>query len=158
MPIIPQLLPLLLEHEGHWIPTNVKHQTLGYRWRIMRAALGMTADVVPKTIRHTIATHLWNARVSPHCVAMLLGHVAIVPWRDFDDISPDYYDAVVPPLSELWDEVHDLADKWLGRYAVVQTERGNRLVIDRDKLSAYGERPRRVSPYDVVSPRVLCAA
>nr|WP_317894181.1 hypothetical protein [uncultured Sphingomonas sp.] len=155
VPVIPQLLTLLREHSGPWVPSGVNRQTLSYRWRSMREALGFSSEVVPKTIRHTVATHLRVERVSPEYISILLGHLRPVDWRDYTIVSPDYYDALVPGLSSLWERAHRHANEWVQRYAVVRTTRGRRVVVDRLKYPHVDADTLCQSPLDVVSPRRL---
>lgn len=155
VPLIPQLEERIAVHLGPWIPNGVTHSVLGRRWRMMREALGFSQEVVPKTMRHTIATELAEAKVSDRHISMLLGHIEIVRWRDRSEISPAFYNGVIPTLSNMWDEAHEYANRWLDRYVVIQTRKGGRVVVER---SAYPDADQATicrSVLDIVSPSLL---
>jgi hypothetical protein len=155
VPLIPQLEERIAVHSGPWIPNGTTHGVLGRRWRMMREALGFSQEVVPKTIRHTVATELAEARVSDRHISMLLGHIEIVRWRDRSEISPAFYNAVIPTLSKMWDEAHEYADCWLKKYVVVRTKHGGRVIVERDKYVEADDTTICRSFLDIVSPSYL---
>lgn len=152
VPIIPQLEEKISSYVGPWILQGVCHDVLSRRWRLMREALGFSQEVVPKTLRHTIATELAEARISDRYIAMLLGHVEIVRWRDRSEISPAYYQAIIPTLSSLWDKAHEHASLWSKQYVVIKSKRGGRVVVERVKYPGADYKTVCRSILDIVSP------
>lgn len=60
-------------------------------WRRMRAAAGLPDDAVPKTIRHTMATHLRRSGVPAADVQGMLGHRAYEGKTDvYAHVDPNY--------------------------------------------------------------------
>lgn len=77
-------------------------------WRIMRRTLGLSADVHPKTIRHTVATILYNDESVPaKQVVEMLGHDGDLraTSKIYAKYDPSRLRAVVRALSTLWLQV-----------------------------------------------------
>ena len=68
----------------------------------MRRALGLSADVHPKTIRHTIATLLHADGVPGHEIAELLGHEGNLPrtTRTYAKYRPEHLGNVTRALTK----------------------------------------------------------
>ncbi|WP_066781887.1 tyrosine-type recombinase/integrase [Sphingomonas sp. CCH5-D11] len=77
-------------------------------WRIMRRTLGLSADVYPKTIRHTIATWLYNDPTVPERqVSEMLGHGSKLHRTSllYAKYDPAYLSDVVRALTTIWRQV-----------------------------------------------------
>ena len=78
-------------------------------WRIMRRTLGLSADVHPKTIRHTVATLLYEDETVPEReVVEMLGHDGKLArtTKIYAKYRPDRMQGVVRALTTLWRAVH----------------------------------------------------
>jgi integrase len=110
VPLIPEFQPWL----EAW--SACPHKIVGSRkrwWRTMRAALGLPENVVPKTIRHTIATQLRSRGVPMDEISGLLGHVGehriTAGYAKYD---PSRLPHAKQQLSIIWQEVCASANKW----------------------------------------------
>lgn len=102
-PIIPAIRPLRL------ILTNWKGtgpvESRKRAWRTMRRTLGLSDDVVSKTIRHTIATELFtNSDVPDRQLSALLGHAGPVnrTTKKYVHMRPEHMKAAAKALSAIW--------------------------------------------------------
>lgn len=78
-------------------------------WRIMRRTLGLSADVHPKTIRHTVATMLYEDESVPEReVVEMLGHDGKLArtTKLYAKYRPERLRGVVRALTALWRSVH----------------------------------------------------
>jgi integrase len=83
-------------------------------WRTMRAALDLPGNIVPKVIRHTIATELRARGVSLTDIAGLLGHTSESRITQvYAKYDPARLPHVKQALSEIWQEVCAAANEWL---------------------------------------------
>lgn len=103
----------------------------------MRAALGLPDNIVPKTIRHTIATQLRSRRVPMEEISTIFGH----SYRNsmtgvYAKYHPDYLKEAMIVLAEIFDEIVVAADKWLAMYE--RTKNGNGPV---EIIARRGNRP-----------------
>lgn len=102
-PIIPAIRPLRLIL-NHWHGTGpVKSRKRA--WRTMRRTLGLSDDVVSKTIRHTITTELYtNSLVPDRQLSALLGHLPPVKrtTRKYIHMRPEHMMAAAKALSTIW--------------------------------------------------------
>ena len=74
-------------------------------WRNMRKALGLTADVFPKTIRHTVATMLYEDEAVPERqIVEMLGHGGNLTrsTRIYAKYNPAHLRAVTRSLTTIW--------------------------------------------------------
>lgn len=74
-------------------------------WRVMRKTLGLSADVFPKTIRHTVATWLYSdAKVPERQVSEMLGHGSKLHRTSllYAKYDPAYLAEVVTALTTIW--------------------------------------------------------
>ncbi len=106
------------------------------RWRTMRAALGLPAEIVPKTIRHTMATELRRRKVPRDDISGLLGH-------QFDNATsgryahydPTYLAEARAAIDAVWIEALHEARNWLANHQRITGNRaGSTRVVARDKL------------------------
>lgn len=77
-------------------------------WRIMRRTLGLSSDVHAKTIRHTVATILYNDdMVPPKQISEMLGHEGELhrTSKVYAKYDPNRLQAVVRALTTLWRQV-----------------------------------------------------
>jgi len=80
-------------------------------WRMMRKALGLSADVFPKTIRHTVATILYHDRSVPNeQVSELLGHSGMVKLSRtsllYAKYDPDRLAEAANALTTVWSDLY----------------------------------------------------
>lgn len=106
-------------------------------WRTMRAKLGIPATHVPKTIRHTVASHLRNSKVPGEQISALLGH------KDQSDTlertseryahaDPLKMQATVRALTTFWKSVEREADKWRADHLLTITNDNNKIIVARN--------------------------
>lgn len=77
-------------------------------WRIMRRTLGLSADVYPKTIRHTVATMLYaDATVPEREIVEFLGHEGKLArtTRIYAKYDPARLENVTRALTTIWKDV-----------------------------------------------------
>lgn len=110
VPLIPEFKPWL----EAWAASP--HKVVRSRktwWRTMRAALGLPSNIVPKTIRHSIATQLRARGVPMDEISGLLGHVGehriTAGYAKYD---PARLPHAKQQLSVIWREVCASAKKW----------------------------------------------
>jgi hypothetical protein len=110
VPLIPEFRPWL----EAW--KECPHKVVRSRktwWRTMRAALGLPANIVPKTIRHTIATQLRSRAVPMDEISGLLAHVGehriTAGYAKYD---PNRLPHAKQQLSAIWQEVCAAAKEW----------------------------------------------
>lgn len=130
-PVIPVIEPLrkyLEEWPGGEI---VKSRKIW--WRTMRRLLDLPQKVIPKTIRHTVASHLRNSGVPGEQISALLGH------KDVDDtlettseiyahVDPVKMKAAIRALTKLWEQVDKEATKWRRVHSVSITVDNNKSI------------------------------
>lgn len=103
-------------------------------WRTMRAALGMDAEVVPKAIRHTVATELRARGVPPSDVEGLLGHrMSNRTTAVYAKYDPTRLSAAKQALSALWREVCASANDWLTNHIRISPVRGQSIEVARKR-------------------------
>jgi integrase len=101
-------------------------------WRTMRAALSLPDDIVPKTIRHTIATELRARGISLTDIAGLLGHSSESRITQvYAKYDPARLPHVKQALSAIWQEVCAEASKWLTNHFRVSPVRGTPISVVR---------------------------
>jgi len=126
-PVVP--VPLFW---GDWLQVRIAGQardgrpiaSMKRRWRTMRAALDLPAEIVPKTIRHTMATELRRRKVPKDDIAGLLGH-------QFDNATsgryahydPTYLAEARSAIDAVWLEAMFAARSWSANH---QRHTGNR--------------------------------
>lgn len=129
VPVIPEFRPWLEAWADH------PHRPVKSRktwWRTMREALGLPKHIVPKTIRHTIATELRARGVSLSDIAGLLGHVSESRITQiYAKYDPSRLAHAKQELSAIWQEVCASANDWLTNHIRVSPVRGRDLAIVR---------------------------
>lgn len=101
-------------------------------WRIMRRSLGLSSDVVPKTIRHTVATILYSDPSVPEReVVELLGHDGKLArtTRIYAKYSPHRLRNATRALTTLWVEVHALAKAFSSDHELTTEGQGGKNVV-----------------------------
>lgn len=110
VPVIPELEPILEAwREDGAKPVLSKKKS----WRTLRTALGLGMDVVPKTIRHTVATRLRSKGALSAEISSLLGHSEMKgSTAVYAKYDPNFLGSVKPLLSIIWQEAMAAADEW----------------------------------------------
>lgn len=101
-------------------------------WRIMRRTLGLSADVHPKTIRHTVATILYSDESVPaKQVAEMLGHEGELrtTTKIYAKYDPTRLRAVVRALTTLWRQVSREARVYAADHSLTTTGQGGMNVV-----------------------------
>lgn len=102
-------------------------------WRTMRAALCLPANIVPKTIRHTIATELRAMGVPQSDVEGLLGHLmsnrTTAVYAKYD---PTRLSAAKQALGTIWGTVWAEALSWLADHLRTSNEFGKVIILARE--------------------------
>jgi integrase len=128
VPVIPGFRPWL----EAW--ADCPHDVVKSRktaWRNMRAALGFHGRIVPKVIRHTIATELRARGVPQSDVEGLLGHqMSNRVTAVYAKYDPQRLAAAKQALSAIWDEVCAEAKKWLADHFRTTDPKGRVIVVD----------------------------
>lgn len=131
VPVIPQFRPWLQAWSDCPHPIVKSRKTW---WRTMREALGLPAKIVPKTIRHTVATELRAKGVPQLDVEGLLGHLmsnrVTAVYAKYD---PSRLAAAKQGLSEIWDDVWTEAFLWLADHLRTSDKYGKAIVVDRER-------------------------
>ncbi|PNU02770.1 tyrosine-type recombinase/integrase [Novosphingobium guangzhouense] len=131
VPVIEPLQKLLAEWPGG---KPVKSRKIW--WRTMRAKLGHPVSVIPKTIRHTVATHLRSSGVPGEQISALLGHkdegdTLETTTTRYAHVDPNKMKAATRALAKLWDQVEREATKWRRVHIVSITGDNNKVVEKR---------------------------
>ncbi|EHJ62128.1 tyrosine-type recombinase/integrase [Novosphingobium pentaromativorans] len=101
-------------------------------WRIMRRTLGLSADVHPKTIRHTIATMLYEDESVPEReVVEMLGHDGKLArtTKIYAKYRPERMRNVVRALTTIWRAVHREAKAFSADHLLTTEGQGGRNVV-----------------------------
>lgn len=101
-------------------------------WRIMRRALGLSPDVHPKTIRHTIATLLYQDPTVPEReIVELLGHDGKLArtTRLYAKYDPAHLNNVKRALTALWRRVRNDARAYGADHMLTTGQRGDPLRV-----------------------------
>lgn len=94
-------------------------------WRTMRRALGLPAAVIPKTIRHTIATEMPSRGVPAEQISGILGHTAMDRTTEvYAKYAPAYLAEARRVLTTIFVEVLRHRRRWLADH--LRTEVGKR--------------------------------
>lgn len=128
VPAIEPLKPVLAE----WIVDKAKpRKSRKTAWRTMRAALGLPADTLPTTIRHTVATNLRNDRISPAAViSEFMGHVGLTATtKRYAKLDPEYLADIKPGLTTIWQRAMDAAEAWERGHSLTTGRRGDKLAV-----------------------------
>jgi integrase len=101
-------------------------------WRKMRIILDLSDDVHAKTIRHTIATWLYNDRTVPSVqVSELLGHEGKLSRTSklYAKYDPDLLKEAVAALTKIWMRISKLAHKHAADHLLTTGPKGRRIVV-----------------------------
>lgn len=129
VPVIDEFRPWLEAWADHPHPIVKSRKTW---WRTMRAALELPDNIVPKTIRHTVATELRARGVSLTDLAGLLGHTSENRITQvYAKYDPRRLDAAKQALSALWQEVCASANDWLTNHVRVSASKSLPISIVR---------------------------
>ncbi len=116
-PVVPMpdfLVPWIERATGplvHWHGKPI--QKINKTWRTIRDAAGLDADVVPYSIRHTVATELRSRGVPELEIAGMLGH-SMPNFRTtgrYAKYAPDYLGKAREALDDLMEEVGRVASR-----------------------------------------------
>ena len=130
-PVVPAIEPLkAMLYKWEAFPAVKSH---GRWWRSMRVALDLPTNIIPKTIRHTVATELRKQGVPGGELSGLLGHADPDMRRTsavYAHYDPKYLAQAKAALTTFWDEVMASADKWGADH--LRTKQGNKrnIVVD----------------------------
>lgn len=103
-------------------------------WRIMRRALGLSADVFPKTIRHTVATMLYADETVPEReIVELLGHDGKLArtTRIYAKYDPTRLRNVTRALTTIWQQVCADARAYGADHMLTTKGQGGEIVVVR---------------------------
>jgi integrase len=103
-------------------------------WRVMRRALGLSADVHAKTIRHTIATRLYSDRTVPERETVeLMGHEGKLArtTRIYAKYSPHHLGNAMRSLTTLWINVHRLAKVYASDHILTTNKNNAKIIVER---------------------------
>lgn len=93
-------------------------------WRTMRRALELPANVIPKTIRHTIATELRRRGVHKEDIGGLLGHIVLNKTSEvYAKYDPTYLAEAKAALTSIFEEVQRHSEAWTADH--LRTKPGN---------------------------------
>ncbi|THG39461.1 tyrosine-type recombinase/integrase [Sphingomonas olei] len=130
VPVIEPFKPILQEWRGE------NHEAVRSRrtaWRTMRAALGLPAEVIPKTIRHTIATELRSRGVPAEQISGLLGHTAMSRITEvYAKYDPPYLVDAKRVLTIIFNEVLQHSESWAADHRRTKTGNNRAIVVVRD--------------------------
>jgi integrase len=101
-------------------------------WRNMRRALGLSSDVHPKTIRHTVATMLYEDDSVPEReVVEMLGHEGKLArtTKIYAKYRPDRLKGVTRALTALWCAVHREAKAFDSDHTLATNGQGGKIVV-----------------------------
>lgn len=127
VPAIEPLKPILQEWRGENHQTVLSRRTA---WRTMRAALGLPANMIPKTIRHTIATELRSRGVPGEEISGLLGHLAMNRTTEgYAKYDPAYLANAKRVLTTIFHEVLQHSESWAADHRRTKTGNNRAIVV-----------------------------
>jgi len=137
-PIVPVIEPLRPILEGWQLDIVKSRKTF---WRTARDKLAIPKAYVPKTIRHTVASHLRNASVPGEQISLLLGH------KDQTDtlaLTSDIYAHGDPlkmakatrALTSFFRSVEKEAARWRADHLLTIKGDRNKIIVDRKPVKA----------------------
>lgn len=129
VPVISEFKPWLLSwrSDPHRIVRSRKTA-----WRKMRSELGLPADAVPKTIRHSVATRLRTLKVPAEELETLMGHrIYRGSTGVYAKYDPAYLARAMRALSKVWKEVWSAADAWGAVHLLSTPRRGETKKVEK---------------------------
>lgn len=134
IPVPRPLRPILLAWAREAPAPVASHKTA---WRVMRRVLGLSSDVHPKTIRHTMATLLYGDDSVPEReIVEMLGHEGNLArtTKIYAKYDPRRLRNLVRSISKLWLKVSRAARKFGADHSLTTGQRGDPLrVIPKKK-------------------------
>jgi integrase len=110
-------------------------------WRNMRSNLGLGAEIVPKVIRHTVATELRAMGVPQSDVEGLLGHqMSNRTTAVYAKYDPARLKAAKQGLSLIWQRAWAEAFNWLAEHYRDTDQFGGIIIVDRNDEKALNNR------------------
>lgn len=131
-PTIPAIRPLrlVLDKWQGTAPVESRKRS----WRTMRRTLGLSDDVVSKTIRHTIATELYtNSAVPDRQLSALLGHAGPLnrTTQKYVHMRPDHMKAAARALEAIWLRVQREANAYGAVHVLSIPRSDGGIIIDK---------------------------
>lgn len=125
--------------DGYWLPGRDGKRpvkSMKTKWRTMRRALGLSDDVIAKTIRRTVASRLRARKVADDDIKLALGHlIETKATRHYVMFDPDYLSDVRREIDSLWIDVLFSARSWLTDHRRTKPVRGQPVsVVRREEL------------------------
>lgn len=110
-------------------------------WRTMRRALGLPANVVPKTIRHTVATWMDAQGVPGSELSSIAGHLPAHSRMTRTTARYVHYDPYNAPkskraLTTLFEQVSRAADQWSADHLRTKPVRGKPISLELRTVDA----------------------
>lgn len=131
--VLPAIRPLRVVLNA-W--ANDERRTVRSRktaWRVMRRTLGLSNDVFPKTIRHTIATLLYaDASVPEREIVELLGHEGklATSTRVYAKYDPTRMHNVVRSLTAIWRAIRCSAKSFAADHLLTTIGQGGQNFVE----------------------------
>lgn len=130
VPLIEDFRPWLMAWADHPHPIVKSRKTW---WRKMRTNLGLPENIVPKVIRHTVATELRARGVPQSDVEGLLGHqMSNRTTAVYAKYDPNRLISARQALSALWREVCASANEWLADHYRTTGPKGDIIVVAKE--------------------------
>jgi len=126
LPVIPEMMKIL----EAWKEDGA-HRVKSHRraWNTMRRALGLEANIVPKTIRHTVATLLLLRKVPAEEIETFLGHRVLKRTTAvYAKYDPAYLKKTRLALSKIFREVSAAAQQWSAVHSLSKIG-NNRMIV-----------------------------
>lgn len=131
-PVVPAVDPLKPILESWRAADHESAGSRGRQWRTMRRALELPENVIPKTIRHTIATELRRRGVPAEQISGLLGHAAMNRTTEvYAKYDPAYLREAKAALTTIFCEVQDHAKKWTADHRRTRMNNGLTRVVEK---------------------------
>lgn len=132
VPAIRPLRPILEAWSTERTPVVKSRKTA---WRNMRRTLCLPSDVIPKTIRHTVATYLHSQNVPANEIAELLGHSGGLAraTRIYAKYRPEHLQHVTRALTTLWLAVSREARAFAADHLLTTAGQGGKLIVTRKR-------------------------
>ena len=132
VPVIEALKPTLEGWQGMPVASRKRW------WRTMRAKLGIPSAFIPKTIRHTVSSHLRNSSVPGEQISALLGHKDQTDTLErtseiYAHADPLKMPQTIRALTKLWQGVEREANLWRADHLLTITKDNNKIIVDRNK-------------------------
>jgi len=138
-PVVPVIEPLKAVLE-RW---NQSPRVLSRKrwWRTMRVKLGIPSTHVAKTIRHTVASYLRNAKVPGEQISGLLGHKDQTDTIErtsegYAHLDPAKARELKRALSKFWASIESEAAKWSAVHLLSITADNNKIIVAKDGAKA----------------------